>query len=91
MCVVPFWYSPWKCRLVLSLPSEFFTLTTTRSPLVATIAGTGHFPLTPMTGRVCCPSGFVAQQAIELKRVIGRRKMESKGAILAGNGERSDD
>jgi hypothetical protein len=95
MCVVPFWYKPWKCRLVLSLPSEFFTLTMTWSPLVATIAGTGHFPFTPITGRVACPSGFayvqatsksyvtVAQCAIELRRVMGRRKLDRESAILS--------
>jgi hypothetical protein len=98
ICVVPFWYKPWKCRLVLSLPSEFFTLTTTRSPFVATIVGTGHWPLTPMTGRVCCPSGFayvqpmsksyvtVAQWAMELRRDIGRRKFDKESAMVGEGG-----
>jgi hypothetical protein len=65
------------------------------------MAGTGHCPLTPMTGRVCCPSGFayvhatsksyvtVAHCAIEVRRDIGRRKLESESAILAGNREKA--
>ena len=94
MCVVPFWYKPWKCNEVLSLPSEFLTLTMTWSPFVATIGSMGHLPLIPITGRVCCPSGFayvhamsksyvtVAQCAIELRRDIGSRKLDSDIAIL---------
>jgi hypothetical protein len=69
MCVVPFWYRPWKCSDVLSFPSEFLTLTTTRSPLVATIGSIGHLPLMPITGRVCWPSGFAYVHAISVQEV----------------------
>ena len=58
MELVPFWKRPWKCRLVVSLPSWLVRCTVICSPTLAVIAGSGHWLLRPMTGLACRPSGF---------------------------------
>lgn len=58
----PCWGRPWKCILVVSLPSLLLTLTTTRSPTLALIAGQGHFPFIPTAGRTFWPSGLTLTQ-----------------------------
>lgn len=42
MELVPFWKRPWKCRLVVSLPSWLVRCTVICSPTLAVIAGSGH-------------------------------------------------
>ena len=48
--------------LVVSLPSLFLTLITTRSPTLAVIAGQGHCPFIPTAGRTLWPSGLTLTQ-----------------------------
>ncbi|TKW49549.1 hypothetical protein CTA1_5576 [Colletotrichum tanaceti] len=58
MWFVPFWNMPWKWRLVLALPRWLWTVRTRRSPLSASMSGSGQWPLTAMVGLSKAPSGL---------------------------------
>ena len=57
------WGRPCQCRLVDSLPSLLYTLTTRRSCKSTSMAGHGHLPLMPITG-LANPSGLAVTQVI---------------------------